>query len=71
MDSVKNYLVSHLSKSKTTKEMFDSLKKLFERDSASRSIALGTQLYTIGMNRSESVASYFMRVADLRDPLDG
>ena len=42
MDSVKNHLVSHLSKSETTKEMFDSLKKLFERDSASRSIALRT-----------------------------
>ena len=30
MDSVKNHLVSHLSKSETTKEMFDSLNKLFE-----------------------------------------
>ena len=42
MDSVKNHLVSHLSKSETAKEMFDSLKKLFERDSANRSIALRT-----------------------------
>ena len=46
MDSVKNHLVSHLAKSKTAREMFDSLKKLFERDSASRSIALRTQLLT-------------------------
>ena len=69
MDSVKNHLVSHLAKSKTTKEMFDSLKKLFECDSASRSIALRTQLHTIKMNRSESVASYFMRIANLRDQL--
>ena len=36
MDSVKNHLVSHLAKSETTKEMFDSLKKLFERDSSNR-----------------------------------
>ena len=41
MDPVKNHLVSHFSKSETAKEMFDSLKKLFERDSANRSIALG------------------------------
>ena len=67
MDSMKNHLVSHLAKSETAKEMFDSMKKLFERDSASRSIALRTQLHTIRMNRSESVASYFMRIADLRD----
>ena len=49
--------------------MFDSLKKLFECDSASRSIALRTQLHTIKMNRSESVASYFVRIAKLRDQL--
>ena len=30
MDFVKNHLVSHLSKSETAKDMFDSLKKLFE-----------------------------------------
>ena len=69
IDSVKNHLVSHLAKSETAKEMFNSLKKLFERDSASRSIALRTQLHTIKMNRSESVASYFMRIAELRDRL--
>ena len=53
MDSVKNHLVSHLSKSKTAKEMFDSLKKLFECDSASRLTTLRTQLHIIKMNRSE------------------
>lgn len=42
MDFVKNHLVSHLAKSDTATEMFDSLKKLFEPDSASRSIALRT-----------------------------
>ena len=69
MDFVKNHLVSHLAKSETAKEMFDSLKKLFERDSASRSIDLRTQLHTIKMNMSDSVASYFMRIVDLRDQL--
>ena len=42
MDFVKNHLVSHLAKLETTKEMFDSLKKLFERDSANGLIALRT-----------------------------
>ena len=69
MDSVKNHLISVIAKKETTKEMFDSLKKLFERDSTSRSIALRTQLHTIKMNRSETVASYFTRIAELRDQL--
>ena len=57
MDYVKNHLVSHLAKSETGKEMFNAMKKLFERDSASRLIALRTQLHTIKMNKSDSVAS--------------
>ena len=69
MDSVKNHLVSHLAKLETTKDMFDSLKKLFECDNVSRLIALRIQLHSIKMNRSKSVASYFMRIADLRDQL--
>ena len=68
-DSVKNRLVSHLAKSEIAKDMFESLKKLFEHDSSSRSIALRTQLHTIKMNRSDSVASYFMRIVELRDQL--
>ena len=39
-DSVKSHLLFHISKVATTKEMFDILKKLFERDSTSKSIAL-------------------------------
>lgn len=67
MDFVKNHFVSHLSKSETAKDMFDSLKKLFERDSAIRSISLRNQLHTIRMNKSKSVPSYFMRISYLRD----
>ena len=67
MDSMKNHLISHMAKVETTKAMLDSFKNLFEHDRASRSIALRTQLHTIKMNRSESVASYFMRIAEMRD----
>ena len=69
MDSMKNHLISHLAKLETAKEMFDSLKKLFKHDSASGLIALRTQLHTIMRNMSKSIASYFMRIANLRDQL--
>lgn len=39
MDLVRNHLVSYMAKAKTTKEIFDLLKRLFERDSTSRSIS--------------------------------
>ena len=52
MDSVKSHLIFHISKAASAKEMFDTLKNLFERDSTSKSIALRTQLHTIKMKRS-------------------
>ena len=52
MESVMNHLVFHISKAETTKEIFDTLKNLFEHDNTSRSIALRTQLHTIKMKRS-------------------
>ena len=69
MDSMKNHLVSHMAKAEIAKDMFDSLKKLFEHDSASRSITLSTQLHTMKMNRSEMIASYYMSITKLRDQL--
>ena len=69
MDSVKSHLIFHISKATTAKDMFDTLKTLFESDSTSRLIALRTQLHTIKMKKSESVDSYFTRVAEIRDQL--
>ena len=69
MDSVKSHLIFHISKAETAKDMFDILKNLFQRDNTSRSIALRTRLHTIKMKRSESVDSYFTRVAKIKDQL--
>lgn len=69
MDSVKSHLIFHISKEDTAKEMFNTLKNLFERDRTSKSIALRTQLHTIKMKKLESVDSYFTRVAKIRDQL--
>ena len=40
VESVKSHLLFHISKAATAKEIFDILKKLFERDSTSKSISL-------------------------------
>lgn len=44
MDSVRDHLVPHISKLKTTKEMFNALKRLFENTSTIRDLALRHQL---------------------------
>ena len=40
MDSIRDHLVPHIAKLKTTKEMFNALKRLFENSSTSRVLAL-------------------------------
>ena len=47
VDSLKNHLVPHISKLKTAKAMFDSLKNLFENNNTSRALALRHQLHYI------------------------
>ena len=67
IDSVKSHLLFHISKAATAKEMFDILKKLFERDSTSKSIALRSQLHTLKMKKLESIDSYFVRIAEIKN----
>ena len=69
MVSLKSHLIFHISKAETTKDMFNILKNLFERDSTSKMTTLRSQLHTIKMKRLESVDSYFTRVVEIKDQL--
>jgi hypothetical protein len=69
IDSVKDHLVPHISKLKPAKAMFDALRKLFENSNTNRALALRQQLNHVKMTRADSIASYFMKVSELRDQL--
>ena len=53
IDSVKSHLLFHISKEAKVREMFDTLKNLFERDSTTKSIALRSQLHNLKMKKSD------------------
>ena len=69
IDSVKDHLVPQISQKKTTRKMFGVLKKLFENNNINQALALRQQLTNIEMTRSKSIASYFMKISELRDQL--
>ena len=69
MDFVRDHWVPHISMLKTTKEMFNTLKRLLENSSTSRALALRQQLQNAKMARGDSVASYFMKLSKLIDQL--
>ena len=47
VDSIKEYLIPHVSSLKTPKEMFDSLTKLFEGNNINRKMTLQNQLKNV------------------------
>ena len=47
--------------------MFDALKELFKNNNVNRALALRQQLSNVKMTRADSVASYFIKISELKD----
>jgi hypothetical protein len=69
LDEVKDHLIPHLVEKKTTKEMWDTPKILYEAKNENRKMALRDKLHTARMAKGESVATYLTRVAQVKDEL--
>jgi hypothetical protein len=69
LDVVKHHLIPHLDEKKTTKEMWDALKNLYETKNKNRKMALKDKLHDTKMVKGESVGSYLTRVAQVKDEL--
>jgi hypothetical protein len=70
LDGVKDHLIPHLVEKKTTKEMWDALKNLFEVKNENQKMALKANLHDTKMGKEESVSSYITRVAQVKDEMD-
>ena len=70
VDSIKDYLVPHVSSLKTPKQMFDALSRLYEGKNINRKMTLRTQLKNVKMQDSESIQSYFTRVSQIREQIE-
>jgi hypothetical protein len=69
IDSVRDHLIPHIVELKTAKEMYDALVGLFESKNTSRKLSLRNHLHCITMTTSDSVATYFMKVSQLKNQL--
>jgi len=63
---VRDHLIPHNSKLKTTKDMFDALKKLFESNNTNKDISLRHQLQNIKMTKVDIVATFFMKIYKIK-----
>jgi hypothetical protein len=55
---VKDNLIPHLDEKKSTKEMWDAFKNLFEAKNENWKMALKAKLHDTRMGKEESVSSY-------------
>jgi hypothetical protein len=67
--SIKDNMILNVSELKASKEMFDSLTKLYESKNASQNLTLMHQIRNMTMNKSEMIANYFTRISQIKDPL--
>ena len=59
-----------MSSFKTPKEVFDALTKIFEGKNINRKMTLRNQLKNVKIQNSETIQSYFTRVAQIKEQLE-
>ena len=68
-DSVKDHLIPIISPLKTAKECYHALIKWFETKNPSRKRALKGKLLSIKMTKNDTIATFFMKIFQLKDQL--
>jgi hypothetical protein len=69
IESIKDNLIPYVSELKKPKEIFDALARLYESKNTSRKMTLRNQLRVTKMNKNDSIASYFMKISQIKDQL--
>ena len=69
-NSIKDNLIPQVSSMETPKEMFDALSRLFEGRNINKKMTLINQLKSVRAQKSETMQSYFTRVAQIKDQLE-
>jgi hypothetical protein len=65
----RDHLLPHISTLKTAYEMYDALKKMFESNNTNRALTLKHQLQNIKMTKDDTIATFFLKISEIRDQL--
>jgi hypothetical protein len=69
VDSVKYHLIPYISNLDSSKKMYDALTNLFVVRNIGQVMSLKNELHDTKMTKDDIVASYFLRISQLRDQL--
>jgi hypothetical protein len=63
------HLLLCISTLKTAYEMYDALKNMFESNNTNRALTLKHQLQNIKMTKADTIATFFMKISEIKDQL--
>lgn len=66
IESIKDSLSPFVAKLKTSKEIYDKLVELYSISTTGEIISLRTELYKMKVSKEEGVASYLMKVSQIK-----
>lgn len=69
VESVRDHLIPYIADHESSKQMYDALIGLYTINNIGQSMSLMNQLRDVKMTKIDTVASYFMRISQLRDQL--
>ena len=67
--SIRDHLIPYIVDQQTSKGMYDAIIGLYNINNINQSISLKGQLRNIKMTKNDTVASYFVRISQIRDQL--
>jgi hypothetical protein len=68
--SVRDHLLPHIANLKTTYEMYEALKEMFESDNTLRALTLKSQLQSTKMTKGDTVAIFFTKISKIIEQLE-
>jgi hypothetical protein len=66
---VRDHLLPRISTLKKTYKMYDALKKMFEKNNTNKALTLKHQLQNIKMTKDDTIATFFMKISEIRNQL--
>ena len=68
--SVRDHLLPRIVNLKTTYDMYEALKWMFESENTLRALTLKSQLQSTKMTKGDSVALFFMKLSEIKEQLE-
>ena len=68
-DSIRDHLIAYIANLDSLKKMYDTLIGLYTINNIGQAMSLKNELHDVRMTRNVTIASYFMRISQLRDKI--